>query len=127
MEPNVNTSEAMNFANSIPMGDLFEEIKRVTGINDLHMTYKITENRDGKPVINFKSQDLSDRIGFLNLIFKEIVVSNFNSSIVYRNNNYIYWCTIEFRYTHPGGGQNGQCFYCARYSNNTWEFGDHLY
>ena len=108
------------------MDELFNELKRVTGINDLKFTYTIKEDRYGMPRITFESQDLVDRVGFLKLIFQDIKISNFNSQVLYKDDKFIYWCTIDFHYNHPGGGSNGKTFYSARYINNTWEFWEHV-
>jgi len=117
--------KAQEFAESIPMNELFEELKKVTGINDLKFTYKITGSRNGMPRISFQSQDLVDKVGFLKLIFAEIHISEFNSEILYRDNDFIFWCTVDFHYNHPGGGSNGKTFYTARYKNNCWEYEKH--
>lgn len=117
--------KAQEFAESIPMDELFNELKRVTGIPDLKFTYKIGGSRTGMPHITFESQDLVDKVGFLKLIFADIRVSNFNSEIIYKNDQFMYWCTVDFHYNHPGGGSNGKTFYTARYVNNCWQFEIH--
>lgn len=112
------------FAESIPMNELFSHIKNLTGLPDLIFTSKIVEDRYGYPRIIFESQDIADKVGFLKLIFKELKISNFNSNIVYEEetDTFIYWCTVAMDYTHPGGGSNGKTFLTARYNHGNWEF-----
>lgn len=112
------------FAENIPMNELFSHIKKITGLSDLVFTSKIVEDRYGYPRIIFESQDIVDKVGFLKLIFKELKIANFNSNIVYKDetDTFLYWCTVAMDYTHPGGGSNGKTFLHARYINGTWEF-----
>lgn len=117
---------AKKFAESIPMDELFSEIKRVTELPDLKFTYKIVESRTGMPRITFQSQDLVDKVGFLKLIFQELVISEFNSEIFSKDGEYIFWCTVTISYEHPDGGSNGKTFYMANYSKKRgWEFDKH--
>ena len=121
------------YAEEIPFNELFDYIKKLTGIDDLTFEIKFTEDRFGKIRPTFKSQDLVDKVGFLKLIFSEIEISSFNSEIVvdtpkdYHDMDYTmdyplrYWCTVDFSYNHPGGGSNGKTFLTAWYQNN-WEY-----
>lgn len=120
----MNIEEMTKFAESIPMEDLYSEIRRMTGLSDLKFTTKIDTDRYGAPVIRFESQDLADRTGFLHLLFSSLVISQFNSRIQYDedNNRYWYWGTASFRYSHPDGGSNGHDFLDFRYISDAWQF-----
>lgn len=116
------SSNELEFANSIPFDELFDKIKEVTGIDDLKFDLKINETERGVRV-TFESQDLSDRVGFLKLIFKEIKISQFNSEVYEeKDGSYSYWCTVRFSYVHPDGGTNGKRFMVAQYRNNEWQY-----
>lgn len=119
--------EMQQFIDSIPMEELYSELRRVTGLSDLKFTKTIKTDRWGYPYISISSQDLVDKVGFLKLIFAEIYVKTFNSSIKQEENDphkFYYWCTIDFDYTHPGGGHNGKTFYQAVYRHDAWEFAE---
>ena len=112
------------FAESIPMDELYQEIRKLTGLQDLKFTHKIVEDRFGKPYIKFESQDLVDKVGFLKLLFSRITVSTFNSSINYdedRERMY-WWGTVAFDYDHPSGGSNGHTFLSFWYTSSGWDF-----
>lgn len=116
----------MEFAESVPMDELFEYLRKITGLPDLKFTYKVEENRMGEPIIRFSSQDLVDKVGFLKLMFSEIHIGEFNSQIAYDKDNeqYYYWGTADFSYNHPSGGSNG-CRFCSFwYKNGSWTFDD---
>ena len=115
--------KAFEFAENIPFDELFDEIKKITGVKELKFTKKIDEDRYGMPRIQFKSQDLAENIGFLKLMFKTLVISTFNTEIIYDKdtNRYRYWGTASFRYNHPSGGSNGYTFLTFWYDNN-WQF-----
>lgn len=122
------------FAHQIPFDGLFDYIKDLTGINDLSFDIEFKKDRWGTIYPMFHSQNLADRVGFLNLIFKTIEISSFNSEVSadepgWSNRDYSqdyqlsYWCTVSFRYTHPSGGSNGVTFMTAWYDEqNGWQF-----
>ena len=121
------------YAEEIPFDELFDYIRKLTGLDDLQFTVKLMEDRYGNVYPKFKSQDIVDKVGFLKLMFSEIEISEFNSQISarepedYHDLDYTqdyplhYWCTVDFSYTHPGGGSNGCTFLTAWY-DGSWEF-----
>ncbi len=122
--------EAQKFIDELPVEDLFAEIRKVTGLSDLKFTYKVKEYYDGRLGIQFTSQDLADRVGFLKLLFKELYITQFNSCIDYVNDGneedkeLIWWGTASFRYTHPNDGSNEHYFLGFRYTKRKgWQIG----
>lgn len=119
--------QLLEWAENIPMEELYSELRRLTGLTDLKFTKKIRESR-GTIIIDFESQDLVDQVGFLKLMFKEIKISNFNSEVYYKSIDEEeavprYWGTACFRYTHPSGGSNGCTFLTFWYEDRKgWEF-----
>ena len=115
--------KVFKFAESIPLDELFDEIRVITGISDLKFTSKIDEDRYGMPYIQFQSQDLVEHVGFLKLMFKTIIISTFNSQIVHDKDEdkYRYWGTASFRYDHPSNGSNGYTFLTFWYDKK-WQF-----
>ena len=125
----MNIEKMKEWAENIPMEELYSELRRLTGLPDLKFTTKVRELR-GMVIIDFESQDLADKVGFLKLIFKEIKITRFDSSVQPKqsdddneNDEYCYWGTASFRYTHPGGGSNGCTFLTFQYDDRKgWEF-----
>lgn len=123
----MENEKLIEWAENIPMEELFAEIKRLTELNDLKFTYKVVEGRSGVR-IEFESQDLADKVGFLRLMFKEIYISQFNSEVCNKAEDGEearprYWGTASFRYTHPSGGSNGCTFLTFWYDDKRgWEF-----
>jgi len=119
--------QLLEWAENIPMEELYSELRRLTGLTDLKFTKKVRESR-GTIIIDFESQDLVDQVGFLKLMFKEIRISNFNSEVYYKSIDGEeavprYWGTACFRYTHPSGGSNGCTFLTFWYEDRKgWEF-----
>lgn len=119
--------QLLEWAENIPMEDLYSELRRLTGLTDLKFTKKVRESR-GYIIIDFESQDLADQVGFLKLMFKEIYIANFNSEVYCKSNDGEeaiphYWGTASFRYTHPSGGSNGCTFLTFWYDDRKgWEF-----
>lgn len=120
----MNKDEYFKFAESINMNELFDEIRRLTGISDLKFTYKIKTNRYDEPYITFESQDLIEKVGFLKLMFSSIKIDQFNSEVKYNEDTkeFYYWGTAHFSYTHPSSGSNGCTFLDYAYKNNNWIF-----
>ena len=127
------------FVENVPIEELYSEIRKRTGLDDLKFTKKISEDRWGRSYIEIESQDLADRTGFLKLLFKTLVISTFNTdtkiTYVDKDENeqwlkepyYIakahIWGTISFVYTHPEGGSNGHTFMSYRWSpEKGWQF-----
>ena len=118
------------WAETLPLEELWSEIRKLTGLNDLKFTHKLYE-RDNHVIIDFESQDLVDKIGFLKLMFREIKITRFNSEVIVKNNTddedteeqLMYWGSVDFSYKHPGGGSNGCVFLYFNYTNkNGWIF-----
>lgn len=114
-----------NFIENIPYGRLYDKIREVTGIGDLNFERKVTTRYDGVPIIKFTSNDLVDRIGFLNLMIKHIYITQFNSEVKIdsRTNRAYWWGTVAFSYEHQPCGSNGHTFMTFRYTEfGDWEF-----
>ena len=79
---NIN-QQLMDWAKRIPMKELYSEIRRVTKILNLQFTSKVYEQYEYVKV-SFKSQDLIDQIGFLNIIINQLNISNGPSIIKYK-------------------------------------------
>lgn len=121
--------EAQKFIDELPIEDLFAEIRKVTELSDLKFTYKVKEYYNGRLGIEFTSQDLADRVGFLKLLLKELYITQFSSCFEYvydvnEDNKELVWRgSAAFEYTHPGGGSNGHDFLSFRYDKRKgWQF-----
>ena len=119
--------EALAFAEAIPFNGLFDKIREVTGIQDLEFTVDTGARNYRNDIIpRYSSQDIVDKVGFLNgLLFDSIVIAQFNSQVSYdtEHNRPYYWGTVAFSYTHPAGGSNGHTFMTVWYDKvNGWEF-----
>ena len=126
-----NKDKAWQWSETIPVEELFSEIRKVTGLDDLKFEHKIASDRYDCPRLEFTSQDLAEKTGFLKLMFKELYIANFNSEIYedYDKETYEYfgtfhlWGTVSFSYTHPGGGSNGKTFMTFWYDDRQgWKF-----
>lgn len=122
----MNNEKMLQWAEQVPMDELYDYIRKITGLADLKFTTKIVEDRYGRPRITFQSQDLVEKVGFLKLMFSSIVISQFNSEIKFNEDlgDYYFWGTISFSYDHPSGGSNGCTFGTFWYKNNAWTFSD---
>ena len=117
------------WAEQIPMDELWAEIRHMTGLPDLKFSHTVAD-RNGSVRIYFESQDLVDKVGFLKLMFREIKIERFNSEVRRKNDDddretgeYFYWGTAAFSYTHPGGGSNCCTFLAFQYDDRKgWEF-----
>ena len=122
-----NYEKMRDWAEKIPLEELFDHLRKLTGLPDLRFDTKIKENRYGEPIITFSSQDLAEKVGFLKLIFSEIWISQFNSSIIWDEDKEVfrYWGTADFHYLHPHGGSNG-CKFCTFWYDDRsgWTFED---
>lgn len=122
-----NIEEMKEWAEKVPMEELFSELRRITGLPDLKFTSRVVERNNSVRIL-FESQDLVDKVGFLKLMFKEIVISQFNSEVVYKAYEgeepaYHFWGTADFSYTHPSGGSNGCTFLTFWYDDRKgWTF-----
>ena len=127
------------FVENVPIEELYSEIRRRTGLDDLKFTKTYRTDRWGRTHIEIESQDLADRTGFLKLLFKELTIGTFNTETKieyvskdengqYLDNPYYIdkayiWGTISFHYTHPDGGSNGHTFMDYRWSpEKGWQF-----
>lgn len=118
----MDQDKLIEWAEQIPMEELFDEIRKLTGLTDLKFAHKVVESR-GSVRILFESQDLVDKVGFLKLIFKEIAISQFNSEVKVKEGVPMYWGTADFSYTHPDGGTNGKTFLTFWYDDKKgWQF-----
>lgn len=117
-------NELQEFAESVPMEELFDHIKELTGLHDLSFGVSREPDRRGRPRIQFDSQDLSDRVGFLKLLFKHLSIGSFGGEIRTRSGIPYYWVSVAFSYTHPSGGMNGYNFCDALYEDGQWTFRD---
>ena len=122
----MNNEEMFKWAEQIPMDELYDYLRKLTGLADLQFTTKIIEDREGKPRIMFQSQDLVEKVGFLKLMFSSIIISQFNSNIKFDKdlNDFYFWGTAAFSYNHPHGGSNGCTFCTFWYKNHAWTFSD---
>ena len=120
----MDKEQAFKWAEEVPMDELYDYLRKLTGLSDLKFTTKIEEDRYGNPRIKFKSQDLVDKVGFLKLMFSSIVISQFNSEIKFDadSNDFYFWGTVSFSYDHPSGGSNGCTFCTFWYKNKHWTF-----
>lgn len=120
------TDEEVAFAESIPMEGLFDKIREVTDMPELEFEHEVKVWPHGNGVgVKFSSQDIADRIGIFDLVFKTLRISSFNSSVGWddkRNELYL-WCTVHFSYELQSMGSNGADFMTCWYSNTRgWEF-----
>ena len=124
----INIEEMKEWAEKVPMEDLFSELRQITGLSDLKFTSRVVDQNNYVHIL-FESQDLVDKVDFLKLMFKEIVISQFNSEVVYKAYEgeepaYHFWGTADFSYTHPSGGSNGCTFLTFWYDDRKgWTFG----
>lgn len=122
----MDTDERLiEFAENIPYGRLFDKIREVTGLGDLMFEHEVATNYRGDPYIEFSSQDITDRIGFLDLMIKSIYIGQFNSEVKINNkaNAPYWWGTVAFRYEHHPCGSNGHTFMTFWYDTfNGWTF-----
>ena len=124
----MNIEELKEWAENIPLEDLWTELRRLTGLADLKFTSNIIE-RNSVVRINFKSQDLAEKVGFLKLMFSTIVIEQFNSEVFVKQTEDenksipMWWGTASFQYTHPSGGSNGVTFLTFWYNDRQgWKF-----
>ena len=121
----MSREEKFEFINRVSFNGLFEKIREVTGIEDLKFEYEIKTNYNGEPYPKYCSQDLVDRVGFLDLMFKHIYIKQFNSEVGYDNENKrpYYWGTVCFSYEHQPCGSNGSTFMTVWYDDvNGWTY-----
>jgi hypothetical protein len=117
-------NELMSWAETIPMDELWDKIRDVTGMQDLDFDYEVYESR-GYVRIRFKSQNLADRAGFLRVMFKDLYIEEFNSEVYYKKEDHqpAFWGSASFAYRHPDGGSNGYTFLRFWYDDtNGWQF-----
>lgn len=119
----MTNDEIEAWAEQIPMEELYNYIRDLTGLDDLQFTTNIhRDRRTGYPRIEFSSEDLVDKVGFLSLMFESIQITQFNSSISVKDDDIQYWGTACFSYQHPSGGSNGYTFCMFRFDGSEWSF-----
>ena len=124
-KPYMTTEERFEFARNLPVEELFNHIREITGIKDLVFEYEVRKNYREEPYPQFHSQDLADRVGFLDLMFKHIYIKQFNSEVAFdsENNRLYYWGTVAFSYEHHPCGSNGSTFMTVWYDRvNGWTY-----
>lgn len=110
------------FAEQIPMEELYAEIRKRTGLSDLKFNHRVADSR-GAVRIYVESEDIVEKLPrFLTLMFSEMVLSTFNTEVVEKDGKIFWWGSISFRYHHPSGGSNGYNFLTFWYENNSWTF-----
>ena len=122
----MNIEELKNWAENIDLEPLWQEIRRVTGLDDLKFTHKVVEGRSGLR-FEFSSQNLAERVGFLKLLFKDLYISQFGTGVSWKSDAdepyALLWGSIDFTYNHPDGGSNGKSFMRYWYSDKKgWQF-----
>lgn len=118
--------ELFAFGESVPMEELFDKIREVTGLPELEFSHKVEKFPYGNGIgITFESQDIADQAGFLDLMFKTLYIYTGNNQIFAdkQTGELTYWAVISFRYDLQSGGSNGSDFMRVWYSaSNGWFF-----
>lgn len=118
--------ELFAFGEAVPMEELFDKIREVTGISELEFDYEVKKYPYGNGIgIKFQSQDIVDKVGFLDLMFKTLYIYTGNNQIFTdkQTGKLAYWAIISFRYDLQSGGSNGSDFMTAWYSEDSgWTF-----
>lgn len=122
-----NIEEAIKFANLIPMDDLVNEIKRVTGLKQLKIKYKIETQNELVYIHVFSNTDVLDIVPTFFKMF--IFNTNINSSflyIKYDDSTNIYYLQGNINgYVHLNSSSVLEEFTILDniiYKNNTWKF-----
>jgi hypothetical protein len=130
------------FAQRIPLDELFDYLRNITGIPDLQFETKIS-NKVGSPDVFFISNDVSDKIGWLSCIFSKVRLVSISRTINVGKNfferrndhgrefkanttgDYKYWVWVGVEYTpyeNPSTSPR-MGFLTAQYSDAYgWEF-----
>lgn len=118
--------ELFAFGESVPMEELFNKLREVTGIPELEFDYEIKKYPYGNGVgIKFQSQDIVDKVGFLDLMFKTLYIYTGSNQIFVdeQTGELTYWAVISFRYDLQSLGSNGSDFMTVWYSGSKgWTF-----
>lgn len=118
------------------MEKLFDYLRKLLGRPELTFKSEIKTKRDGSLYISFESDSIKSNDPVLNLLVKEIVVSDFGGSVAYeRKSPYsptfdlnkevemAYWLPMDFCYKHHGGGSNGTELATAHFTESgEWIF-----
>ncbi|WP_299994548.1 hypothetical protein [uncultured Clostridium sp.] len=118
---------------TLDLEPLFNWLRAVTGIVELEFEVEKDE-KDFE--IEFKSQNIVEYSGIMQLNFTGLYIEDFGSGINstkprYYDNEEIdytkdydiyYWASIHFNYEHIDGGTNGAKLGSAIYKNGKWEF-----
>lgn len=123
-----NRDELIAWAQTIPLDELWDEIRRITGIADLEFKHRLPTA--GPVRIFFESQDLEDRVGFLKHMFATCRIENLSSEVVVREKDgapvKIWWGTVCFNYTNHQGSHHSTTFMGFRYMEGEgWTFADY--
>lgn len=116
-------NELLEWIDTIPFDELFDEIRSVTNTSDLDFTSEV-KNTGWDIYVIIKSQDLVDRTGFLKLMFEKLVIE---CSLVVRekrdDSGFSASGHFSFSYAHPDGGSNGYAFISCYYDDvKGWMF-----
>jgi hypothetical protein len=113
--------------NNVPLDELFVEIRKRTGIRELRFTSEMKSNWRHENYISIKSNDIADKTGFLQLMFRTLFITSELSvsqgDIDNGEPEFSLWGTVGFKYKHPDMGGNGYNFLRCWYDDiNGWQF-----
>jgi hypothetical protein len=118
--------ELFAFGESVPMEELFDKLREVTGIPELEFDYEVIKYPYGNGIgIKFQSQNIIDKAGFLDLMFKTLYIYTGNNQIFIdkQTGELTYWAIVSFRYDLQSLGSNGSDFMRVWYSDSKgWLF-----
>ena len=124
-ENDYTDSMKVEWLDTVPFDELFDEIRDITGLSDLDFTINLKNVRRDLYVM-IKSQNLVNKVGFLRLMLKTIIIDGGLSVDVVRdsdidNPKFRINGHINFSYTHPNYGSNGYDFLWCSYDDvNGW-------
>lgn len=114
-------NEKLEWIDTIPFDELFDEIRSLTNTSDLDFTTKVM-NTGWDVYVRVTSQDLVDRVGFLKLMFKKLVIEG-DLVVRKKDSEFQMWGHFSFSYVHPDSGSNGYAFLSCSYDDNKgWTF-----
>ena len=125
----LKTEDIIAWAETIPLEELWSEIRKITGISELKFKHNICDSTSGVK-IEFKTQNISDKIGCLGLIFKPVYIVSYDSNAYCYDNYYddngthrfkfAFWVRVAFEL---GSYARPQCFLMAEYTDaKGWSF-----
>lgn len=124
----LKTEDIIAWLENIPLEELWSEIGKITGIQ-LAFKYNICDSTSGVK-LEFDTQDISDEIGCLGLIFKPVYIVSYDSNAYCYDNYYddngtnrfkfAFWVRVAFEL---GNYARPQCFLMAEYTDaQGWSF-----